>query len=137
MPDEISGMGKTHRNASLLCKKNLSAFKQHSRFILFIYIYRLDPLKVFKNDDIDGSVAPEREYFSPERVLKEMYPAQYCGSQNNISNSPSPSPRDNLDYRFSISQLPSWAKKKVKIYQIASKFCCNIYRLYFGSMSSL
>ncbi|XP_060582895.1 mitogen-activated protein kinase-binding protein 1-like [Ruditapes philippinarum] len=73
---------------------------------------KLDPLKVFKNDDIDGSVAPEREYFSPERVLKEMYPAQYCGSQNNISNSPSPSPRDNLDYRFSISQLPSWAKKK-------------------------
>ena len=75
-------------------------------------IYRLDPLKVFKKDELDGSMAAEREFFSPERALKEMYPGQYNGSQNN-SNSPSPSPRDNLDYRFSISQLPSWAKKKV------------------------
>ncbi|XP_053396719.1 mitogen-activated protein kinase-binding protein 1-like isoform X2 [Mercenaria mercenaria] len=67
---------------------------------------KLEPLKAFKKDEVDASVAPEREFFSPERALKEMYPSQYNG------NSPSPSPKDNLDYRFSISQLPSWAKKK-------------------------
>jgi hypothetical protein len=31
MPDEISSMGKTHGNASLLCKKKVDNYKKNTR----------------------------------------------------------------------------------------------------------
>lgn len=58
-----------------------------------------------KQDDVDFGGEPDREFFSPESVFKQMYPSQ--------QPSPSPLVPENLEYRFSISQLPSWAKKQV------------------------
>jgi hypothetical protein len=34
MPDEISGMGKTHGNASLICKKTLSNILKNLMFAM-------------------------------------------------------------------------------------------------------
>lgn len=65
-------------------------------------------MKANKLDEVDAGIAPEREFFSPERALKEMYPTPY--KEDSLSPTTS---KDDLNYRFSISQLPSWAKKKV------------------------
>lgn len=67
-----------------------------------------------KQDDVDFGGEADREFFSPESIFKQMYPTQ--------QPSPSPLVPENLEYRFSISQLPSWAKKQVHCIHCVTDF---------------
>ena len=55
----------------------------------------------------------DTEFMSPGRVLKEINPdpAAAATSPDNVTKQP-------LDFRFSVSQLPSWAQKRVSVEEI-------------------
>ena len=50
----------------------------------------------------------EPEFMSPGRVLQEIRPPD-----PNTTEGPDIPPKQSLDFRFSVGQLPSWAKKRV------------------------
>ncbi|XP_052275032.1 mitogen-activated protein kinase-binding protein 1-like isoform X2 [Dreissena polymorpha] len=79
---------------------------------------KIDPLAEIKQDMPDFGGDGERAFFSPESVLKQM------NSGLRPQGGPlggDPSPVESLDYRFSISQLPSWAKKQLGEADVPSK----------------
>ncbi|KAL4239162.1 mitogen-activated protein kinase binding protein 1 [Mactra antiquata] len=59
-------------------------------------------------DMFDAVMCSDREFMSPERVLKEMDPIHY--NSNNSEITPVPND-DNNEFRYSVSDVPAWAKR--------------------------
>ena len=76
-------------------------------------VFRADSLP--KHHDMTDAVPVQldTEFMSPGRVLKEINPdpAAAATSPDNVTKQP-------LDFRFSVSQLPSWAQKRVSVEEI-------------------
>ena len=88
------------------------------RFIMlwrFCLFFRGDSLP--KYDTIDAVPTQlEPEFRTPGRVLQEIRPLD-----PNTTDSPDGPVKQNLEFRFSVGQLPSWAQKRVS--GIYSKTC--------------
>ena len=84
-------------------------FAMYLCFILNQYIFRVDSLP--KHHDMTDAVPVQldSQFMSPGRVLKEINPPDPAAA----ATSPDNVPKQPLDFRFSVSQLPSWAQKRV------------------------
>ena len=80
-----------------------------------LLFFRVDSLP--KYDTIDAVPTQlEPEFRTPGRVLQEIRPLD-----PNTTDSPDGPVKQNLEFRFSVGQLPSWAQKRVS--GIYSKTC--------------
>ena len=74
---------------------------------VIFYFFRGDSLP--KYDTIDAVPTQlEPEFRTPGRVLQEIRPLD-----PNTTDSPDGPVKQNLEFRFSVGQLPSWAQKRV------------------------
>ena len=76
-----------------------------------ISLFRADGLP--KHHDMTDAVPLklDTEFMSPGRVLKEINPPDPAAA----ATSPDGVNKQPLDFRFSVSQLPSWAQKRVSV----------------------